>query len=270
MISPTHKGSKRLEETFLGSLVLRKEKLEGDELQIGRSTAPLTRLNAENQLNELAKGAATVFAYLMKGNTLTYVKNWLETIERKTSALVVDFVSMFVSPALISENLRIVMSHSPDREPSFALDDNFSVEVSFPHKCINLSYEMEDVSISMRISFPEAFPLRQPVVDSSTARENGISSEKWRSWVLKMTVLLFSGTSDIWGCVELFHRNMDAHFNGQEPCPICFAVVNSMNHKLPDKRCSVCKNARFHAYCLGTWWASCGQTICPLCRSPWV
>lgn len=259
----------RVEDTFIGSAIGGND---GNPFagMLGFEVVALTRTDAADAMAQLARGAASVFTLLLSGPTLSFVKDWIETLERKMQALLFDFVQVYVSPTLIQENLLAVLSHSPDGATTFNISEEMSVHVSLSQRVIDLLYEMEDAKVSVSISFPPAYPLRKPTVDFGSGRDCGISTEKWRSWMLKMTAMLFGGSSDIWDCVELFRRNLHAHLGGQEPCPICFAVVSAVNHKLPDMRCSVCHNSAFHSNCLYTWWANGGQHICPLCRSPWI
>ncbi|RNF17794.1 uncharacterized protein Tco025E_04704 [Trypanosoma conorhini] len=264
LLTPVVPGNKRLDGTYLCSTT----KSSGEHL--GFETVALTRTNAAEPMKELAKGAAAVFALLLQSNTLPVVKSWLETIERKLQDLFYVFVEEHVSPLLVQESLLTVLGRSPTGEPTFDVNENYSVAVSMPKNLITLRYTMEDASVMVQIEIPAAFPLKPPVVTFESGKGCGVSTEKWRAWMLKMTVLLFGGSANVWECVTLFGRNMDAHFSGQEPCPICFAVVSAVDHRLPDMQCAVCRNAALHSYCLYAWWANGGQTVCPLCRSPWV
>ncbi|RNF12462.1 hypothetical protein TraAM80_00314 [Trypanosoma rangeli] len=264
LLTPVVPGNKRLDGTYLCTTT----KTSGEHL--GFETVALTRPNAAEPMKELAKGAAAVFALLLQSNTLSVVKSWLETIERKLQDLFYVFVEEHVSPMLIQESLLTVLSRSPTGEPTFDVNENYNVTVSMPKKLITLRYTMEDASVMVQIEIPAAFPLKPPMVTFESGKGCGVSTEKWRAWMLKMTILLFGGSANIWECVTVFGRNMDAHFSGQEPCPICFSVVSAVDHRLPDMQCAVCRNAALHSYCLYAWWANSGQTVCPLCRSPWV
>ncbi|ESL10771.1 hypothetical protein TRSC58_01490 [Trypanosoma rangeli SC58] len=264
LLTPVVPGNKRLDGTYLCSTT----KTSGEHL--GFETVALTRPNAAEPMKELAKGAAAVFALLLQSNTLSIVKSWLETIERKLQDLFYVFVEEHVSPMLIQESLLTVLGRSPTGEPTFDVNENYNVTVSMPKKLITLRYTMEDASVMVQIEIPAAFPLKPPMVTFESGKGCGVSTEKWRAWMLKMTILLFGGSANVWECVTVFGKNMDAHFSGQEPCPICFAVVSAMDHRLPDMQCAVCRNAALHSYCLYAWWANSGQTVCPLCRSPWV
>ncbi|KAH8606365.1 hypothetical protein ERJ75_001528400 [Trypanosoma vivax] len=268
LLFPTCPGQRRLENTYLGSRSGGGKAGEG--VQLGFETIALTRANSAEPMRELAKGAAAVFALLLQGNTLPLVKQWLETIERKLQDLFCSFVEVYLSPLLIRESLFTVLSKSNTGEPTFDISENYTVTVNVQRSRITLTYRMEDVVATLHITFPMAFPLHPPTVTSESLWGCGVSTERLRAWMLKMTVLLFGGTSNIWDCVGLFGRNMDEHFSGKEPCPICFAVVSASTNRLPDMHCAVCRNSAIHADCLHTWWASSGMTVCPLCRSPWV
>ncbi|KAG5477684.1 hypothetical protein LSCM1_04978 [Leishmania martiniquensis] len=271
MLTPMERSSTRLDSTFIGASLhpgaLSDSSATG---KLGFELVALTRVDALDQMAQLARGAFAVFTQLLHGSTLSLAKSWLETVERKGRALFYSSVDQHITGILIQESFLSVLRHSPDGSSSFLVGDSCSVEVNIAQQVIDLSYEMEDAKVAVRITFPAAFPLHPPTVEYETGRECGVSLKKWRSWMLKMSVILFGGSANVWECIDLFHQNLEAHFRGIEPCPICFAVVSSVNHKLPDVRCSVCHNSAFHSNCLYTWWATGSNNVCPLCRSPWI
>ncbi|GET88872.1 hypothetical protein, conserved [Leishmania tarentolae] len=271
MLTPMDRASKRLDSTFIGaSLHPGAAGDSGATGQLGFELVALTRVDAPDQMAQLARGAFAVFTQLLHGSTLPLTKSWLETVERKGRALLYNSVGQHITGILIQESFLSVLRHSPDGSSNFSVGVSGSVEVNVAQQLINLCYEMEDAKVSVRITFPAAFPLHPPVVEYETGRECGVSMKKWRSWMLKMSAILFGGSANVWECIDLFHQNLDAHFRGIEPCPICFAVVSPVSHKLPDVRCSVCHNSAFHSNCLYTWWATGSNNVCPLCRSPWI
>lgn len=271
LLTPQIPRDKSVEGTYLGAALAEAGR---DDLSavgaLGFEVVSLTRTTAEDTMGQLARGAAAVLSLLLRGPTLAHVKNWIVTLERKVQAMLFAFVERHISPVLIQEDLLTVLSHSPDGGDTFPAGENMLVHVGSAQRRIELRYELEDAKATVCISLPSDYPLSAAAVEHSNRRECGVSTEKWRGWLLKMTAMLFSGGANIWDCVALFGRNMEAHLGGQEPCPICFAVVSVVSRKLPELRCSVCQNSAFHANCLYTWWAHGGQNVCPLCRSPWI
>jgi hypothetical protein len=47
----------------------------------------------------------------------------------------------------------------------------------------------------------------------------------------------------------LWKSNLDKHFDGVEPCPICYSIVHSSDQSLPKIGCKQCKN-KYHPQCL--------------------
>ncbi|KAG5478159.1 hypothetical protein CUR178_04871 [Leishmania enriettii] len=271
MLTPMDGSSTRLDSTFIGASLHPGATSDNSATgKLGFELVALTRVDAPDQMAQLARGAFAVFTQLLHGPTLALAKSWLETVERKGRALFYSSVSQHIAGILIQESFLSVLRHSPDGSSSFRIGDSCNVEVSVAQQAIDLSYEMEDAKVAVRITFPAAFPLHPPTVEYETGRECGVSMKKWRSWMLKMSVILFGGSANVWECIDLFHQNLEAHFRGIDPCPICFAVVSAVNHKLPDVRCSACHNSAFHSNCLYTWWATGSNNVCPLCRSPWI
>ncbi|CCD14432.1 unnamed protein product, partial [Trypanosoma congolense IL3000] len=259
-------GSKRIESTYLciGS------GKNGIGEQLGFEIRALTCPNSDDPMRELAKGAAAVFALLLEANTLSVVSTWLGTLERKLQDCFYAFVEEHLSPTMIQGSLLEVVSKNSTGQSSFNVNENYHVSVSIPRSCIKLTYTMDDVRSSINIEFKSGFPLRPPVVMPENLRGCGVSSGELHAWMLKMSALLFGGSVNVWKCVMLFGRNMDEHFAGKEPCPICFSIVSATTNRLPDMRCAVCRNSLFHSDCLFSWWSSSGRTQCPLCKSPWV
>ncbi|RNC47825.1 putative zinc finger protein [Trypanosoma cruzi] len=155
-------------------------------------------------MKELAKGAAACFALLLQSSMLSVVKSWLETIERKLQDLFYAVVERHISPLLIQESLLTVLGRSPSGESTFDVNENYNIAVSIPKKLITLKYTMEEASVMVKIEIPSAFPLKPPAVTFESGKGCGVSTDKWRSWMLKMTVLLFGGSANVWECVTLF------------------------------------------------------------------
>lgn len=241
--------------------------------QLGYDIAALSKVSLGNDLesfSSLGRGALSVLTLLLLNNTLSSTKDWTETIDKRLREQLLSYCEDHVSPALIQENLTNVLSHSANGEPTFDVDENLSVTVSTAARTIEATFQLDETNVKIKISLPKAYPLKAATVVHDTKVVQGVSSEKWRAWILKMSVMLFSGSSNLWDCVQLFGQNIKKHFDGVEPCPICYAVVSSVNNRLPEMRCAVCRNSLFHSSCLYTWWGNSGQTSCPMCRSPWV
>ena len=97
-------------------------------------------------------------------------------------------------------------------------------------------------------------------------RRVGINAQLWRKWVLSLSVFLNNQNGSVVDAIAMWKRNVDKSFAGVEECTVCFAVVHGTNYQLPRAKCRTCKHL-FHSDCLFKWFASSGQSTCPLCRA---
>lgn len=229
----------------------------------------LTCTDDLDEMSRLIEGSTTLLHLLLQGRMLVIVKGWMDTVDKRVQEIIVKTVHEKISDELVQQTLKEVLVHSPDGSATFSLCEKMKVEVNMAGAYVSMDYEIEDERLIVRIIFPPEYPLSPPRVEYRNEKEYGISMKKWRSWMMRMTAKLFGGGTNIWDCIVLFQRNVDAHFQGLEPCPICFAVVSTDN-KIPELSCAICHNSKFHASCLYTWWDQGGNSICPLCRSPWI
>ena len=58
-------------------------------------------------------------------------------------------------------------------------------------------------------------------------------------------------------------------FDGVEPCPICYCVVEAKAHTLPTSCCATC-GAAFHSRCVLKWFMESQKAKCPICQQPWA
>lgn len=134
-----------------------------------------------------------------------------------------------------------------------------------------VSYEHEDITIEAAVVASDIFPLEPLTVEGSRC-EGGVSEAQRRKWQLGLVSLLAEEEEAglPMGIVERagkrWKRGLDEHFEGIEPCPICYSVFSATNGQLPQLRCRTCKN-RFHKACIYKWFATSHNTSCPLCKT---
>ena len=115
----------------------------------------------------------------------------------------------------------------------------------------------------MRISLPPSFPLANAVVEGIS--RVAVNEQKWQSYLRTSlgAITIFNGS--IIDALILFKKNIEGSMKGQVDCAICYSIVGS-DRRLPDKKCSTCKN-KFHGACLVKWFRTSGGSTCPLCRN---
>jgi len=193
-----------------------------------------------------------------------FVRLWFRHCQdARASSLVEEFVTKQVSPAVIQKEMSNI-----DQQAKLASKQgtNLNVKVVAKRGQVNALYEQDEVQLDLSIQVPDSYPLKPPKVTSS--RRLGLSEAQWRKWMLRMTTVLFQKEegSTLWDTLQTWKSNLDRHFEGAEPCPICYSIVHAHDHSLPKITCRTCKS-RYHGGCLYKWFSTSGSNSCPTCRS---
>jgi hypothetical protein len=143
--------------------------------------------------------------------------------------------------------------------------DEFSMRVFRQARQVVAQYETDDIDLSVTLTLPVSYPLDLVNVESTT--RFGVSEAQWRRWVLSITSIFMSQDGSVLDACLLWKENLNKHFSGVEPCPICYSVLHLTNNQLPKMACSNCKNV-FHSSCLFAWFAKSHKSQCPLCSAP--
>eukprot|EP01065_Artemidia_motanka_P029451 TRINITY_DN35561_c0_g1_i1.p1 TRINITY_DN35561_c0_g1~~TRINITY_DN35561_c0_g1_i1.p1 ORF type:complete len:1757 (+),score=610.57 TRINITY_DN35561_c0_g1_i1:71-5341(+) len=213
--------------------------------------------------------AAVYMLWLLLGNIPASPRRWVSDCDPSVRDAMHAFVQVHLSTSLIGREL----AHIRERggAETFPLGEGVTVKVSSAPPSVGILYDYQDAVVTVRMMLPPAFPLVPVQLNSAIEtqlRRSGVSDDVWRKWVMQMTVSLISKSAGLWGCVLLWWQNLDKHFAGQEPCPICYQVVSSTSHQLPSMPCQCC-SGKFHKVCLYRWFTKSNDSTCPLCRSPW-
>jgi hypothetical protein len=208
-----------------------------------------------------------------------------EVRNRRTAEQVQKFIEEFVSPSLIHAELIRVSEVAADAQ---RLDDalaqlagesgeaansdaEFSLSVarataSSSSASVSARYELEDSILSFRLEIPPCFPLEAvPAPVSSVG--TGVSSSRWRSWMLGVTAMLATNEASLLEAMLRWKVSMDKHFSGVDTCPICYSLFHVQDRSLPSLPCRTCKN-KFHSACMYKWVRVSRNNTCPMCRTP--
>eukprot|EP01062_Namystynia_karyoxenos_P044135 TRINITY_DN3239_c3_g1_i1.p1 TRINITY_DN3239_c3_g1~~TRINITY_DN3239_c3_g1_i1.p1 ORF type:complete len:1865 (+),score=643.95 TRINITY_DN3239_c3_g1_i1:74-5596(+) len=217
---------------------------------------------------DAALGAAAVLWRLL-GCIPAGPRRWQGECEASLRDVVLGFVQEHLSPSLIGRELAIVRERGGG--DSFPLSSEVSVRVASGQPGVVISYDYNDAVVTVRLVLPPSFPLAPIQLSSSIEaqlRKSGVKEDVWRKWLMQMTVSLLNKSTGLWGCAVLWWQNLERHFAGQEPCPICYQVVHPATSQLPSMGCQCC-SGKFHKLCLYKWFKKSSNSTCPLCRSPW-
>ncbi|KAM0284685.1 hypothetical protein ACHAQH_001839 [Verticillium albo-atrum] len=189
---------------------------------------------------------------------------YIECRSKQTKIAVEAWMVKYFSPIIIAEVLDEVAEWASSQEAPAADENELVVKVSPMAKEITAGYEVDESLASIAIRVPAGYPLEG--VNVVGLNRVAVNERKWQSWLMTTQgVITFSNGSIIDG-LSTFRRNIVGALKGQSECAICYSII-STDKKMPDKKCSTCKNL-FHRTCLYKWFQSSNQNTCPLCRNP--
>ncbi|KAF1995011.1 hypothetical protein P154DRAFT_446367 [Amniculicola lignicola CBS 123094] len=201
--------------------------------------------------------------YLCLRHIPSLTKTWWKDCKSRPIVVTLEpWTKKYISPPVIAAALKSV-SDWADAQSEQGPTSTFTVRVSRAGE-ITASYVIDEQTMSMRITLPPAFPLANAHIEG-LARV-AVNEQKWQSWLRTSlgAITIFNGS--LIDALGVWRRNVEGVLKGQTECAICYSIVGS-DRKLPDKRCSTCRNA-FHGGCLFKWFKSSGSSSCPLCRNP--
>ncbi|OHE97290.1 hypothetical protein CORC01_07345 [Colletotrichum orchidophilum] len=204
--------------------------------------------------------------YLTLKYTPGLFKTWyLDCRSKQTRIAVEAWMTRYFSPIIVSDALDEVAAWAAAQEPPADEDEKeLVVKVSKATKEITAGVEIDESLASISVKVPASYPIEG--VSVVGINRVAVNERKWQSWLLTTQgVITFSNGSIIDG-LSAFRRNIVGALKGQTECAICYSII-STDKRMPDKRCTTCKNL-FHRTCLYKWFQSSNQNTCPLCRNP--
>ncbi|KAL7581274.1 hypothetical protein ACA910_006044 [Epithemia clementina (nom. ined.)] len=184
---------------------------------------------------------------------------WEEDCPKVYTSRVQSLVERQIAP----EILRREMRRMKEATKNFG---DMNVSGSSMSREITATYKQDDFTLTVLIRLPASFPLRSAEVDCS--RTLGVPPNRWKRWSLQITLMLNNQGGTLQDALMLWKENVDKEFDGVEPCPICYSVLQVKTHKLPSLECATCHN-RFHADCLTQWFKQSAKNQCVLCQQDW-
>ncbi|KAK3674595.1 hypothetical protein LTR78_005681 [Recurvomyces mirabilis] len=188
---------------------------------------------------------------------------YLDIRSRQTSLAVESWTGKYISPLVINAALQDVAEWaetSVKEEPEY---EKMHVRVGMRSKEINVSYEIDEQTMAIKVILPEAYPLAaaQVVGVSRVA----VKEDKWQSWLRNCQGVITFSNGSITDGLSAWRKNVVGALKGQTECAICYSIIDSTK-QLPTKKCPTCKNL-FHGNCLYKWFKTSNASTCPLCRN---
>ncbi|KAK4058560.1 hypothetical protein OIO90_000004 [Microbotryomycetes sp. JL221] len=182
------------------------------------------------------------------------IRQWYEACKnRQLSMTFATFTSKHFSPVLIASELNHLRDPDDAVGKSLRDHDDFNVKVAQGAHEVKAVFVVDEESMEISVRLPNEFPLQQ--VEVREVRKVGVNDEKWRAWLLGIQQVVTNQNGLIADALNVFKRNVVAHFEGVEACAICYSTVHLVDRSLPKKQCKTCSN-RFHAACLYKWFST--------------
>lgn len=187
-------------------------------------------------------------------------REWWSSLNRNENANVSKFVSKYITPWLIGDEIREIRAASE----AHAWDLNvMQVKPIAISKNIITTYARDECTLEMEIQLPDSYPLQLAKVECT--KQIGVRPEKWRRWGLQIVNLLSRQNGTILDAVCFWKKSLDQEFDGIEPCPICYSVIHHGDNSIPKMECKTC-HQKFHPKCLVKWFQTSHKNECPLCK----
>ncbi|CEG42089.1 e3 ubiquitin-protein ligase partial [Plasmopara halstedii] len=192
---------------------------------------------------------------------------WNDTCSRATRNWATKYFEDHITPFVLAAELDFIQKarvRSSLTDTSWE-DEEMTVKGSRVSREITTTYVKDECALEMVLRVPSSYPLR--CVEVECTKRIGIPEDRWRRWVLQIIRVTSSRDGSLLDAVLLWKHNVDKEFEGVEPCPICYSILNPKNMALPSLPCKTCKN-KYHNSCLYKWFNQSGKNRCPICMQP--
>ncbi|KAI9911382.1 hypothetical protein PsorP6_008783 [Peronosclerospora sorghi] len=192
---------------------------------------------------------------------------WNDECSRATRSWAAKYFEDFITPSVLAAELQLIQKAS-ENTLAFGeslVDGQMTVKGSRVSREITTTYMKDECALEMVMRVPPSYPLR--CVEVECTKRIGIPEDRWRRWVLQIVRVASSRDGSLLVAVLLWKHNMDKEFEGVEPCPICYSIMNPKNMSLPTLACKTCTN-KYHNSCLYKWFNQSGKNKCPICQQP--
>ncbi|KAF1773140.1 Armadillo-type fold [Phytophthora cactorum] len=191
---------------------------------------------------------------------------WNDDCSRSTRSWAAKYFEDHITPSVLAAELELIQKAGESTSTAESWDDEeMTVKGSRVSREITTTYMKDECALEMVVRVPSSYPLR--CVEVECTKRIGISEDRWRRWVLQIIRVTSSRDGSLLDAVLLWKHNVDKEFEGVEPCPICYSILNPKNMGLPSLPCKTCNN-KYHNSCLYKWFNQSGKNKCPICQQP--
>ncbi|KAI5464974.1 hypothetical protein BGZ63DRAFT_350234 [Mariannaea sp. PMI_226] len=203
--------------------------------------------------------------YLTLKFTPGLFRTWYINCRSKQTRIAVEsWTAKYFSPLTISDTLDEVQQWADTQEPPAMDEQELTVKIARAAREVTAGYEVDEEQALIAIRIPPSYPIEG--VSVIGLHRVAVSERKWQSWIMTTQGVITFSNGNIVDGLQVFKRNIVGALKGQSECAICYSII-STDKRMPDKRCTTCKNL-FHRGCLYKWFQTSSQNTCPLCRNP--
>lgn len=203
--------------------------------------------------------------YLTLKYTSGLFRAWyIDCRSKQTRVAVESWMTKYFSPLIIADALDEVQIWADNQEPPAMDEQELAVRVARAAREVTAGYEVDESQAAISIRIPPSYPIENVAV--AGLHRVAVSEKKWQSWIMTTQGVITFSNGNIIDGLQVFKRNIVGALKGQSECAICYSII-STDKRMPDKRCTTCKNL-FHRTCLYKWFQTSNQNTCPLCRNP--
>ncbi|RLN49597.1 hypothetical protein BBJ29_006849 [Phytophthora kernoviae] len=192
---------------------------------------------------------------------------WNDDCSRAMRSWAAKYFEDHITPSVLAAELELIQKAGGSTSSAGDQwdEDEMTVKGSRVSREITTTYVKDECALEMVLRVPSSYPLRS--VEVECTKRIGISEDRWRRWVLQIIRVTASSDGSLLDAVMLWKGNVDKEFEGVEPCPICYSILNPKNMGLPSLPCKTCSN-KYHNSCLYKWFNQSGKNKCPICQQP--
>lgn len=121
----------------------------------------------------------------------------------------------------------------------------------------------DDCTVEITIELPASYPLR--IVNVASGQGFGVSENQLQKWARQIIKILSASDMTIVDTILAWKEDVDKVFEGVEPCPICFCIIQPKTRKIPKLHCRTCRKV-YHPTCLYHWFQTSHNRLCPMCK----
>jgi hypothetical protein len=192
---------------------------------------------------------------------------WTDELAREDKDTVAKFIETRIAPVVLEHDISNLSHAVKSHQEWNTTNSDFKVIGSTHLRLVQVISKKDDALLQVDIKFPPIYPLVLAEVECT--KQIGIRPERWKRWALRIVQILGKRDGSLVDAVALWKQSLDKEFDGIEPCPICYSVMHSGDSSLPNQKCKTCGNC-FHSRCLGKWFASSHQSLCPMCKTSFL